>query len=602
MFVAIEVSAQTDSLEIHKINGKDYYIHIVEKGQSLYFIHQKYDVPMDVIKTENPGVLDGLSIGEKIFIPVKKDSLYETKTNGNFINHEVQKSQTLYSIANLYHVKQQEIIAANPEITEGLKEGQIIRIPVTGIMNNSANTTNQASTQPKYKTHVVSKGETLYSLSKLYHTTVDSILLINDGLNQGLKAGETINLPIKLKNTETIVENSLLSNNIIGIQPMDIDTNVVKKDEYAIALLLPFFFDENDEITQHRSILEEKTIYPKSKFAIEFYNGFLTAMDSLTSSECRFKLYVFDTYGSDSARINNILLKPELKKVDMIVGPLYEKNFNYVAEFALENHIPVIAPVKQNNKTLLGNEYIFKVVPSKSSTLNQICSLVVDSFKTENLLAIEYEKAKEKPLVDLYVKAYNNLILNSEDTTLYSSIKTLKINYNISDVVANLRRDKNNVIFVPVTEQTFVTSLFSLLSTTLNKRNYKDYRITLIGLEEWIKFENIDLEYFQQLNVHYCDERYIDYNDSLTSLFINNYVQKNETYPSSNTLLGFDLAYYFGGNLKHNGTLFSEESLKYYQGMSIQFNFLKTGVESGYENTGTNILRFYDYTIERIVR
>ncbi len=38
--------AQSDSLEVHTIKGKDYYIHIIEKGQSLYFLHTEYNVPL----------------------------------------------------------------------------------------------------------------------------------------------------------------------------------------------------------------------------------------------------------------------------------------------------------------------------------------------------------------------------------------------------------------------------------------------------------------------------------------------------------------------------------------------------------------------------
>ena len=100
--------AQADSLEIHQIKGKEYYIHIVEKGESLYFVHKKYNVPLEVIKKENPSVADGLSIGEKIFIPVKKDIEVEIKADGNYINHEVKKQQTLYSIAKLYKVNKRK--------------------------------------------------------------------------------------------------------------------------------------------------------------------------------------------------------------------------------------------------------------------------------------------------------------------------------------------------------------------------------------------------------------------------------------------------------------------------------------------------------------
>ncbi len=594
--------AQTDSLEVHTIKGKEYYIHLVQKGESLYFIHKKYDVPIEVIKKENPSVADGLSIGEKIFVPLKKDIELEVKTDGNFIDHTVKKKQTLYSIAKLYKVKQKEIVAANPEVTDGLKEGQVIRIPVLNIKKDGA--IKLVAGKPKYKTHTVKKGETLYSLSRLYKTTVDSIKIVNGGLKQGLKLGETIYIPFKVS-VATISTNVNVANNMsqIGekIEKLIADTGaVVKKPVYTIGLLLPFYLDENDEMVKNIGPFEKESIYPKSKFAIEFYNGFIMALDSISTDSCKFKVYVYDTKGNDSLRTKMLLLKPEMKQLDLIVGPLYYNNFKHVVKFAQHNKIPVVSPVKQSNKTLLGNGYVFKAIPSKSTTIKQICTLVVDSFKTENLLAIEYEKAKEKSLVDLYIKTYNNQILGSADTTIYSSIKTLKINTNIADVVSHLKLGKNNVIFVPASQQTFITNLFSYLTTTLNKRNYKDYQVTLIGLEEWMKFDNIDLEYFQKLNVHYCSTRYVDYQDSLTNNFITNYYEQTETYPSNNTFLGFDIAYYFGTNFINQGTLFSPLSLENNKGMSINLNFFKTGIESGFENTNSYLLRFDDYTLKRI--
>ena len=113
--------AQSDSLEVHTIKGKEYYIHSIEKGQSLYFIHKKYNVPLEVLKKENPSVLDGLSIGEKVFIPLKKDAEVEVKTNGNFINHTVKGGETLYSISKLYKISQNAIVAANQqELSDGI--------------------------------------------------------------------------------------------------------------------------------------------------------------------------------------------------------------------------------------------------------------------------------------------------------------------------------------------------------------------------------------------------------------------------------------------------------------------------------------------------
>ena len=598
-------SLQTDSFEVHTIKGKDYYIHIVEKGGSLYSIHKKYDVPLEIIKKENPSVLDGLSIGEKIFIPVKKSVEYEVKTNGNFINHIVKKKQTLYAIAKLYEVEQRVIVAANPNLVDGLKEGQEIRIPVVNIKKEAP--PKEIVEKSKYRTHAIQSGETLYSLSKFYKTTVDAIKKVNGGLEQGLKKGELIYIPsnvqeIRAKHLSDTLSDAFKMQAIDAVfDSLMIDTaNVMRKGTYNIALFLPFYLDANDEMVENRNALDEKSIYPKSKFAIEFYNGVKMALDSVSTDSCQFKLFVFDTNGEDSLRMKSLLLKPELAKIDLIIGPLYFDNFKLAAKFALNNKIPIVSPVKQSNKLLLGNPFVFNAIPSQTTTLKEMCTLVVDSFKTENLLAISYSQSKEKMLVDSYIEKYNNQILNSEDTTLYSSIKTLEISTNLNTVVSNLHPTKNNVIFVPTTDRTFITNLFSVLATTLNQKNYQEYRVTLLGLEEWMKFENIDLSYFQTLNVHYSSARFINDEDSLVASFVKKYTKQEETYPSKNTFLGFDLAYYFGTNLSQNGTVFSSQSLAEFKGYSINLNFFKTGVESGFENTNSFLLKFDDFTLKRV--
>jgi LysM repeat protein len=594
---------QTDSLEVHTIKGKAYYIHIIQKGESLYFIHNKYTVPLEVLKKENPSVTDGLSIGEKLFIPVKRNTEHAVKTDGNFINHTVRKKQTLYSIAKLYDVKQKEIIAANAELTDGLKEEQVLKIPLKEIKVKVD--PEPIIILPLYKTHTVLQGETLYSLSRTYKTTPDSIRKINDGLKQGLKTNELIYVPekmIKIPLPKKVEDTNLVLVPKENLIQWIVDTGiVVKKSEYSIGLMLPFYLDENDEIVENRNVLTQKSIYSKSKFAIEFYNGFKIALDSISSDSCHFKIHVYDTKGNDSLTTQLLLLKPEMVNHDLIVGPLYFNNFKQVAAFAKENKIPIVSPVKQSNKLLLGNPYIFKAIPSKSTTLSPISKLVADSFKTENLLAISYLNAKEKSMVNQFIKSYNIELLSTDDTAIYSAITVLEINQNLTDVVNHLKKDKNNIIFVPATDQTFITNLFNTLSTTLNHEDYETCKITLIGMEEWMSYENIDLEYFQQLNVHFCSTRYINYQDSLTNNFIKTYKEITQTYPSQNSFLGFDIGYFFVKNFADFGTLFSPEALLKKRGMSLHFNFFKTGIESGFENKNSYLLRFEDYELKRIV-
>ena len=173
----------------------------------------------------------------------------------------------------------------------------------------------------------------------------------------------------------------------------------------------------------------------------------------------------------------------------------------------------------------------------------------------------------------------------------------MEINQSIADIIPHLKMDKNNIIFVPATSQTFITNLFNLLSTTLNHDDYETCKVTLIGMEEWVNFENIDLEYFQQLNVHFCASRFINYQDSVTNDFVNVYREVTQTYPSENSFLGYDIGAYFGGNFANFGTLFSPKALLEEIGTSLRLNFFKTGIESGFENKSSYLLRFEDYEL-----
>ncbi len=589
--------AQTDSLEVHQINGKSYYIHVVESGNTLYSIYKKYNVPTDVIEKENPSVADGLSLGEKVFIPVKKDSEEEFQSiDGNYFLHKVEKGRTLYSLAKEFNLQQKDIVTLNPEIDEfGIKEGQMIKIPVKEIKQTKPIEVEVSASN--YNTHLVKVGETLYSLSKLYQVSIDSIKLVNNGLSEGLKEGQTILLPIKQGRiaSQNIAQTTIVTTNVVDTvkQIMQPNTFTGKKSVYKIALLLSFYIEENQEITQ--SALEKRKVYPKSIFAIEFYQGVLLALDSLSDENTKFELILYDTKGQDSLQIVKILSKPELKDVDLIIGPLYASNFEKVANYARKNNIPIVSPVKQSNKILLGNEYVFKVVPSKLSSLNQIVKLVIDSFSTDNLLVVQSQNITDNTLTDGYIKEYGAAVLGKNDTSRYSPIKKVVVTRS-DEIVSHLKLNGNNVIFIPTTNSTFITNLFISLTSKLNSRDYNNCKITLIGLEEWLQFESIDLEYFQTLNVHLSVNNFVDFENQLTKDITEKYYNKFETFPSTNSFLGFDIASYFMANLINNGAVYKPNSTN--QLISTNFNFFKTGIESGYENTYTRLVKFDNYTLK----
>ncbi|MFY7971918.1 MAG: LysM peptidoglycan-binding domain-containing protein, partial [Flavobacteriales bacterium] len=118
------------------IDGKKFYVHKVEKGQTLYAISRLYACDINDILSANPGADQGLKEGQTLKVPAPASQKVEEKdppkadpkTTGEKL-HEVQRKETLYAIAKMYDVDINEIIALNPGVDQGLKKGQMLRIP-----------------------------------------------------------------------------------------------------------------------------------------------------------------------------------------------------------------------------------------------------------------------------------------------------------------------------------------------------------------------------------------------------------------------------------------------------------------------------------------
>ena len=63
---------------------------------------------------------------------------------------------------------------------EGVKEGEILAIPVVD--------------DQEYNTHVVEKDDTVYSLSKKYNISVETIYLLNPETDKGINIGQILNV------------------------------------------------------------------------------------------------------------------------------------------------------------------------------------------------------------------------------------------------------------------------------------------------------------------------------------------------------------------------------------------------------------------------
>src|SRR5215468_9750867 len=82
----------------------NYFLHTVERGQTVYSIAAMYNVSVDDVYRLNPESRQKIRIGEKLKIP---------QESGSYIYHTIQPQETLYSLAQRYQMKGEDIIAVN---------------------------------------------------------------------------------------------------------------------------------------------------------------------------------------------------------------------------------------------------------------------------------------------------------------------------------------------------------------------------------------------------------------------------------------------------------------------------------------------------------
>lgn len=580
-----ELSAQVR--DTTHINGKDYILHEVEKGNTLYSLSRMYEVSVDVIINENPAAKEGLSIGQVLRIPLpdrKEEMKRKMELDGNYIVHEIRPKQTLYAISKMYNVDIKDIAAENPTVVYGIKEGELLRIPISKIKKEG--THHPDITNDEYPDHMVIAGETLFSLSQRYGVSVEDIKNVNNGLPEGLKEGMMINIPIK----QRIVE-------LAKKEPHP--DSLLLKDRYHIALFLPLFLTANDSIESEHSPEESQRIYgdKNTVAALKFYQGVKLALDSMGKKDFKATLYVYDTE-NDAARVNKLLEKPEFLKMDLIIGPLYPEIFELVLNFAHSRGINIVSPINPSNRQLLGHPNLIKVTTSKTTQVIDLAKYVARNYRNRNVFVLKKTIDADDNLGETFLQHYKENIALINDTAVTAAANLYNYNSSLKaeEFKAMFRKDTQNIVFVPSTDQVFVTELIRRLNNLSS-----EYDITVIGMERWLKFDNIDMDYFKHLNLHVVTWSHIDYEDKETMKFVQAYFNKYKSFPGEYGNLGFDISYYLFSLMKSYGNSFPYFMEKNpAQVGAHSFRFCQTGFESGYENQSLVILKFSEYQLERV--
>ncbi|MGM9816681.1 MAG: LysM peptidoglycan-binding domain-containing protein [Lepagella sp.] len=123
--------------------------------------------------------------------------------------YTAKKGDSMFGIARANGWDEAELQRLNPTVPSPIKKGTKIYYPVDGV------TAVQAPAEEKKEEdkmlsdlrHEVKRGETIYSISRLYDIPVETIYKLNPKSRDGIKAGETLLLRKAQQKSEAVAEN-----------------------------------------------------------------------------------------------------------------------------------------------------------------------------------------------------------------------------------------------------------------------------------------------------------------------------------------------------------------------------------------------------------
>ena len=145
--------------EPEKIDKNKTVLHDVLPKETKYAIAKKYGITIQELEKLNPEIVEGLKIGVKLYIsgkrpkvvvpkvvPAKIDTIKKEVVDtkivevpkkiiiakpGDYVDYIVKSKETLYGLARMFGQSQDNLIAINPELANGVQEGMTIKIPST---------------------------------------------------------------------------------------------------------------------------------------------------------------------------------------------------------------------------------------------------------------------------------------------------------------------------------------------------------------------------------------------------------------------------------------------------------------------------------------
>jgi hypothetical protein len=300
---------------------------------------------------------------------------------------------------------------------------------------------------------------------------------------------------------------------------------------YRVGIFAPLYLDS----VFNESSLRTAGIPKLITGPLDFVQGSMIALDSLSASGQKIEAFIYDTK-SFTDPLSSLIESKELENLDLMIGSVRDQDYKDLAEFANKKKIPFISATLPNDGGIMGNPYLAIVNSTLKSHCEGIFNYLVQNHGTDKIYLIKKNGTQETKIAG-YFKA-----LNEQEGKPLLKMQVISIDSFISTSFLRRKLDttSNIVVIGGSLDEEFARNLVNSCFAVSKQK------ITLIGMPDWDGVKDFyRKELYPDFPILYTTPHYYSNTTAFDSLLNVQYQKRYKIKPSDMAYKGFENTFAF---------------------------------------------------------
>lgn len=527
-----------------------YVYHDVQPKETKYSIAKKYNTTVEDLERRNPSIVSNLPVGYRLIIkgiapkeesvqtepakPVESRKPAESSKKAvSYMEYQVKPKETFYSLGRVFHLSQEELVALNPSLSEGVKEGMVLKVPAGYV----APAPIVAAQVPVEK-------------------TVDSASSKPVESNGG---GGGIKIVDKVKSSENP-----------NAEVVELTKKRGSNERKKVVLLLPFNLAkvQSDTSGTANRIKNDKFL----NMTLDFYSGAMMAIDSARTLKLPIDVAIYDS--QETKTTSNVSgLVSKLQDADAVIGPFYQNNAESTANTLRMYNVPVISPLSKDVANPIEN--LYQSIPANDVIRNSVFDYMRS--KNGNIVAV-VDKKKESVI---------NYIKQNQRGVAFASL-TETGGLDVANLKSLLIPNRMNYVVMETGNTAMIKATIKAL---IDSQKTCQVQLVILEPNSTLDTDEISFDNLVKLKLMYPSiTRESDEQSVL--IYEKQYRLKNKANPTTYATRGFDVTFDTMMRLVQGKTFQETTDLMTTQQVDNKFQYYRKE-DGGHANKGVYIL-YYD--------